>query len=39
MLVICPLAMFVQGLCCHVFEVLTRTFRERTYGDYILLIF
>jgi hypothetical protein len=39
MLAICPLATFAQGLCCHVFEVLTRTFRERANGDQILFNF
>jgi hypothetical protein len=39
MLANCPLAMFAKGLCCHVFEVLTRTFKERANGDQVLLNF
>jgi hypothetical protein len=39
MLTICLLAMFVQGLYCHVFEVLTRTLRERANGDQVLFNF
>jgi hypothetical protein len=39
MLAIYPLAMFAQGLCCHVFEVLTRTFRKRANGDQVLFKF
>ena len=39
MLTIYPLAMFAYGFCCHVFEVLIRTFRKRTYAYLILLNF
>ena len=39
MLATCPLPMFVQGFCCHIFEVLIRTFRESVNGDQILLNF
>jgi hypothetical protein len=39
MLATCPLTMFAQGLCCHVFEVLIRTFRERANGDQVLFNF
>jgi hypothetical protein len=39
MLVICPLATFAQGLCCHVFKILTGTFWKRAYGDLVLLNF
>jgi hypothetical protein len=39
MLATCPLATFAQGLCCHVFEVFTRTFRERANGDQVLFNF
>jgi hypothetical protein len=39
MLTIYPLATFAQGFCCHVFEVLTRTFWKRTYAYLILLNF
>jgi hypothetical protein len=39
MLVACPLATFAQRLCCHVFEVLTRTFRERANGNQVLFNF
>jgi hypothetical protein len=31
MLAICPLAMFAQGLCCHVFKVLIGTVWKKTY--------
>ena len=39
MLATCPLTIFAQGLCCHVFEVLIRTFRERANGNQILCNF
>jgi hypothetical protein len=39
MLAICPLAMFAQELCHHVFKVLTGTFWKRAYGDHVLLNF
>jgi hypothetical protein len=39
MLATCPLAMFAQGLCCHVFEVLIRASRESANGDQVLLNF
>jgi hypothetical protein len=35
----CPPPKFAQGLCCHVFEVLTRTIRERANGDQVLFNF
>jgi hypothetical protein len=39
MLATCPLATFAQGLCYHIFEVLTKTFRERANGDQVLFNF
>jgi hypothetical protein len=39
MLATCLLATFAQGLCCHVFEVLIRTFKERANGDQVLFNF
>jgi hypothetical protein len=39
MLTTCPPPTFVQGLCCHIFEVLTRAFRESANGDQVLLNF
>jgi hypothetical protein len=39
MLATCPLATFAQGLCCHIFEVLIRTFKERANGDQVLFNF
>jgi hypothetical protein len=39
MLVTYPLATFAQGLCCHVFEVLIRTIKERANDDQVLFNF
>jgi hypothetical protein len=39
MLTTCLPPTFVQGLCCHIFEVLTGTVWKRTNGDQVLLNF
>jgi hypothetical protein len=39
MLATCPPPTFVQGLCCHIFEKLTRAFRESANGDQVLFNF
>jgi hypothetical protein len=39
MLATCPPPMFAQGLCSHIFEVLTRAFRESANGDQVLFNF
>jgi hypothetical protein len=39
MLATCPPPTSAQGLCGHIFEELTRAFRESTNGDQVLLNF